>query len=93
MFETLQEFIHFLIKRKQAYLHVFNPRDQFVQIVLKDLAHFCRGDRSTFDKDPQVHALLEGRREVFLRIMEHTKMNQDDFFEKYKIKPDLIAES
>ena len=39
------------------------------QKVLADLRKFCRGDRSTFDADPRIHALLEGRREVFLRIL------------------------
>lgn len=36
--------------------------------VLADLARFCRANTTTFDKDARIHALLEGRREVFLRI-------------------------
>lgn len=37
--------------------------------VLADLRRFCKGTVSTFDPDPRVHAMLEGRREVFWRII------------------------
>lgn len=37
--------------------------------VLADLRRFCKGTISTFDPDPRVHAMLEGRREVFWRII------------------------
>lgn len=37
-------------------------------IVLADLRDFCRARETTFDADPRTHALLEGRREVWLRI-------------------------
>lgn len=36
--------------------------------VLAELHGFCRANASTFDPDPRTHALLEGRREVWLRI-------------------------
>lgn len=36
--------------------------------VLRSLRQFCRADVSTFDADPRVHALLEGRREVWIEI-------------------------
>lgn len=54
------------------------------QKVLADLRKFCRGDRSTFDADPRIHALLEGRREVFLRILAMLDMPSEatkDFLE------------
>jgi hypothetical protein len=37
--------------------------------VLADLRRFCKATVSTFDPDPRVHAMLEGRREVFWRII------------------------
>jgi hypothetical protein len=37
--------------------------------VLADLRRFCRVDDSTFDPDPRIHALLEGRRETAQRIL------------------------
>lgn len=55
--------------------------------VMEDLAVFCRANESTFSADPRVHALLEGRREVFLRIMDHIGLTPDEFFAKYTINP------
>lgn len=37
-------------------------------LVLSDLGRFCRAKEPTWHQDPRVHALLEGRRETFLRI-------------------------
>lgn len=54
--------------RQAAYKATFN--NPTGQRVLKDLAEFCRADVSTFDPDPRVHALLEGRREVWLRVQK-----------------------
>jgi hypothetical protein len=45
--------------------------------VLKDLAVFCRANESCFHPDPRVHAVMEGRREVFLRIQEHLKLTDE----------------
>lgn len=42
--------------------------------VLVDLAEFCRANESCFHQDPRVHAALEGRREVWLRIQEHVHL-------------------
>lgn len=39
------------------------------QKVLADLNRFCRGNQSTYQSDPRAHALLEGRREVLLRLL------------------------
>lgn len=55
------------------------------EIVLKDLARFCRAHRSTAvysqvrgTLDPLASARLDGRREVWLRIVEH--LHLDDRF-------------
>lgn len=45
--------------------------------MLADLARFCRAHTSTADKDPMVAARLDGRREVWLRIQQHTKLSND----------------
>lgn len=50
-------------------------------IVLKDLAEFCRYNRTAFDPDPRVHAALEGRRDVFLRILEHMRLTPEQYLE------------
>lgn len=63
----------FLTRRRRAYLLI--PDD-----VIVDLAKFCRATQTTFHADPRVHAALEGRREVFLRIMQHRNMSTEELF-------------
>lgn len=80
MFEKLK---NYLFNRRMAYVQVFNPESIHVQVVLKDLARFCRALDSTFHKDPRAHAILEGRREVWLRIQKHLKLDQEQFLKSY----------
>lgn len=44
---------------------------------LIELRYFCRGDQSTFDADPRVHAMLEGRREVWLKIVAMLNLSDE----------------
>lgn len=71
------------ILRQRAYRTTFNADSEADRIVMQDLSRFCRADESTFHQDPRIHAVLEGRREVFLRIMDHIGMNSEDLFIKY----------
>ncbi len=71
----------FLQGRKRSYLTTFgNP---IGQNVLRDLAKFCRAHETTFHSDPRVHAALEGRREVFLRIANHMNLSTDELYHLY----------
>lgn len=81
--ETVDKVKSLLSLRQQAYQQVFNPENLFVEKVLNDLARFCRANDTTFDIDPRMHAALEGRREVYLRIMAHLKNNVEDLYEIY----------
>lgn len=67
--------VRFLITRKRAYQLVFNFEREACKIVLDDLAEFCRAEVSCFHPDPRLHAIAEGRREVWLRVMMH--LNRD----------------
>jgi hypothetical protein len=51
--------------------------------VLEDLSKFCRANDSTFHMDARLHAALEGRREVYLRIMDQLKLSHDEICKKY----------
>jgi len=51
--------------------------------VLDDLKMFCKAEDSTFTPDSRVSALLEGRREVYLRIQDHLKLGSDQLWAKY----------
>jgi hypothetical protein len=73
----------FLFTRKHAYQLVFNDENVFTKTVLKDLAKFCRAYDTTFHADPRLHAALEGRREVWLRIQNHLKLNPEELWERY----------
>ena len=70
-----------LMSRRQAYVSVF--KGPVAEDVLADLAVFCRAEQSTFELDPRVHALQEGRREVWLRIQDHVALSPDELFAKY----------
>jgi len=59
----------------RAYHVVFGSPDG--QIVLEDMARFCRAAETCFHSDARCHALLEGRREVFLHIQARAKLNQE----------------
>ena len=74
----------FLAQRRTVYSQTF--RTSFGEKVLEDLAKFCRAHESTFHPDPRVHAVLEGRREVFLRIMEHLQFNDDQLYHLHGVK-------
>lgn len=63
--------------RATAYRNTFsNPEGQKV---LADLRRFCRATQPTADVN-NVHTtyLLEGRREVFLRILSHLNLTDQD---------------
>ena len=74
---------NFLRRRKQAY-HAAFPLDKLRDnLVLRDLARFCRANTTCWHPDARVHAHYEGRREVWLRIMHHLKLPADVQFELY----------
>lgn len=77
---------------RQAYLRVFMPYAG--QAVLIDLASFCRAAETTFHptQDARVQAMLEGRRQVWLRIEQHLRLNQDQLFALYSGQNFNIAE-
>lgn len=76
----------FLRSRQQAYLFTFPKENVLAQKVLEDLAHFCRANESTFHPDPRTHAVLEGRREVWLRIQHHLNLSDEELWELYSRK-------
>lgn len=66
--------------RQVSYQHALGGAPG--QAVLADLARFCRADQTTFHPDPRVHALMEGRREVWLRIKEHLDLDLEDLLRR-----------
>jgi hypothetical protein len=72
---------NYLQQRKRAYSMAFDGVSG--EAVLKDLASFCRANESCFHPDPRVHAVMEGRREVWLRIQEHLKLTTEQMLTIY----------
>jgi hypothetical protein len=75
-----------LRRRRYAYRRLFlgdNGLNADGQIVLADLAKFCRANNSTAivspvsrSVDPIAMAMAEGRREVWLRLMAHLHIDE-----------------
>ena len=72
---------NYITRRRQKYLLVFGT--PYGQEVLADLAVFCRATESCFDADPRIHAVLEGRREVWNRIQDHLHLTNEQVYALY----------
>lgn len=75
-FERLKQFI---FGRRSAYVRTFSG--PVAEVVLADLAKFCRARETTFHPDPRVAALQEGRREVWIRIQDHLNLSPEELYE------------
>ena len=71
----------YLSTRRRAYVLAFSSPAG--QEVLADLARFCRAGETTLHADARIHASLEGRREVWLRIMQHLHEKPDELYRRY----------
>lgn len=76
-----EETIAFLEQRRRAYQLTFSSPAG--KEVLKDLAKFCRANWTCFEIDARMHALFEGRREVWLRLTEHFELDIEDLARRY----------
>lgn len=82
--ELLEQLKSFLFHRQKAYQEVFKSESQMAKDVLNDLSKFCREHESTFHADARAHAVLEGRREVILRIRKHLDLSSEELLEYYR---------
>lgn len=83
---VVQRARQFLIRRSLDYIQTFEsgPGER----VLVDLAKFCRAHETSFHSDPRVNAVLEGRREVWLRIQHHLNLSNDKLWDLYDQRPE-----
>lgn len=79
MNETIRRAFEFLTGRRRAYLRVFDPGNRDAQAVLADLAKFCKATETVVPQpmDPHAMAYLAGRRDVFLRIQQHLRLDDE----------------
>lgn len=76
-----------VVIRRQAYKKTFeNPEGRRV---LADLRRFCRATLPTADvNNERTTYLLEGRREVWLRLMAHLQLTEEDVYQLIEENPD-----
>lgn len=84
MTNIVQQVKLFFTTRKRAYQFTFDDKNVYAQMVLTDLAKFCRAHHSTFNADARAHAVAEGRREVWLRIQNYLNLTPDELWELYR---------
>lgn len=82
---TAERLRKYFRRRQIAYRQVFNPQNVFLDTVLRDLAKFCRAHDSTFHKDARAATLLEGRREVWLRIQEQLNLTTEEIYALHRV--------
>ncbi len=85
--DKIQKIRDAIRSRTTAYTQVFDRNNKYTDVVLKDLAKFCRANETTFKEDARLHAVLEGRREVYLRICHHLKLTADELIELFGRPP------
>lgn len=78
LIQKLRDFISY---RRNAYVKTFTG--PVADIVLEDLARFCRAHATTFSVDARAHAVAEGRREVWLRIQNQLRLTDEQLWALY----------
>lgn len=85
-----KEHFRFLSEMKESALALLDRRRRSYQLtfrnpvgeqVLADLARFCRASETTFHEDPRLHAVLEGRREVWLRVQKYLQLSAEEIYQ------------
>lgn len=72
-----------LSNRALSYQRVFLKKGVDTDRVLDDLAKFCRANQTTFHADRRLSDVLIGRREVYLRVIQHLKLSDDQLWSLY----------
>lgn len=77
--DTIKAYVE---RRRRAYKAVFGREDIKADIafVMQDLALFSRAFEARFRPDAREHALMDGRAEVFYRIMDYTQLDRDTLY-------------
>lgn len=84
--DTIEAVRRLVATRSFAYKFVLKKDERYVKLILLDLAKFCRAHESTFHADPRMHAVLEGRKEVWLRIQNFLNLSEQELFDLHSVK-------
>lgn len=81
-YEKVRPVLNFLSRRKSDYQLTFTQPAG--KRVLQDLATFCRAnDTCIIPGDRDRSLVLEGRREVYLRIVKHLKLSPEQLVDMF----------
>ena len=84
MIKAMEATFEFLKGRKSAYKFTFSYSNPAARQVLNDLAVFCRANETcVVAGDHDKSLVLEGRREVWLRIQQHLNLSSEQLFQLY----------
>ena len=84
--DTVSKIKQLFNERKVSYCLTFKKDDRANKAVLEDLARFCRANETTFAADVRASAVLEGRREVWLRIQNYLNLTVDELYDIHHIR-------
>ncbi len=79
----LEQAKQWLRNRSLAYQRIFLGHGTDTDIVLSDLAKFCRASETTFHENQRLSDILIGRREVMLRIAHHLNLTDQQLWGLY----------
>lgn len=81
---VVQEAKSILGVRQQAYQQTFSADNMSAQLVLSDLAKYCRAGKSTFDSNSRTSAFLQGRKDVYERIQKYMQMTPEQLWDSIR---------
>lgn len=81
----MRDTLNYLGLRKKSYQSIFGPAGAAGSEAIKDLAKFCRANETCVVPDSdRLTCVLEGRREVWLRIQQHLNLQPEELAAVYK---------
>lgn len=90
-YEKMRTVLSFLQQRKRAYQQTFGS--PVGKEVLVDLSKFCRANETCFHSNHDIAMMLEGRREVWLRIQNHLGLPAEQLVELFDRAHTIIPPS
>jgi len=85
--DAIKYALSFLRTRKKSYQLTFPYYSPAQRAVMEDLATFCRANESCVVLgNHDASLILEGRREVWLRIQQHLHLSPEQLMELYSKK-------
>lgn len=84
MMDKVRAALDYISTRKRAYNLTFQIHQPANVEVLEDLAKFCRANETcVVPGDRDMSLILEGRREVWLRINQHLHLSAEQLLQLY----------